>query len=109
MCAVLAAIGGLLAAAYSLRVARLIWVGDAPATPAPGQSSEENTPLAPDSTPHVPLTRPSGDAAVDVETRGVERVVLLVLALGVIGLGLLPWLAIDIARPAVQLVLGGAP
>jgi hypothetical protein len=32
-----------------------------------------------------------------------------VLALGVIGLGLLPWLAIDIARPAVQLVLGGAP
>ncbi|MBK8730710.1 MAG: NADH-quinone oxidoreductase subunit M [Tetrasphaera sp.] len=109
VCAVLAAIGGLLAAAYSLRVARLIWVGDEPDHPRPGQSSEENTPLAPDSTPHVLLTRPSGDAPVDVETRGVERVVLLVLALGVIGLGLLPWLAIDIARPAVQLVLGGAP
>ena len=76
VCAVLAAIGGLLAAAYSpARRARLS--GSATRLPPrPGQSSEENTPLALTPTPHVLLTRPSGDAAVDVETRGVERVVL---------------------------------
>ncbi len=79
-CAVIAAIGAALAAAYCLRVASRVWVGDA-----------------------VPDLRD----VVDVETRGSERLVLGMLALLVVALGVAPGLLLDPMAPAVVALLGG--
>ena len=45
----------------------------------------------------------------DVETRGMERVVLVILSIAVVGLGLAPWFAMDLMRPAIALIVGGHP
>lgn len=79
-CAVLAALGAVLAAGYCLRVADRVWVGD-------------------------PI--PEGADVVDVETRGAERSVLTVLAVAVVALGLVPGVVFDITAPAVRALLGG--
>lgn len=78
--AVIAAMGAALAAAYGLRVASRVWVGDA-----------------------VPDLRD----VTDVETRGPERLVLAILALLVIVLGVAPGLLLDSMAPAVIALLGG--
>ncbi|MBP6995960.1 MAG: NADH-quinone oxidoreductase subunit M [Phycicoccus sp.] len=79
-CAVIGAIGAALAAAYCLRVASRVWVGDA-----------------------VPDLRD----VVDVETRGSERLVLGILALLVLALGVAPGLLLEPMAPAVAALLGG--
>ncbi len=94
--AVLAAIGTAVAAAYLLRVLRLVWQG--PATAAPRAAGA------------VPPPATMGDAtAHELSVTGP-----LVLATGV--LGLLPWLLLDVTGPAVRSLLavaasafGGAP
>lgn len=78
-CAVVAAVGAALASAYALRVARTVWVGDA---------------LGPD----VPATR---------DTRGVEAVVLGILAVGVVVLGVLPGPLLAVTAEAVAAIGGG--
>ena len=79
VCAVLAALGAVLAAAYTLRVARLLWVGEA-ATPAdpPGPS----------------------------ETAGPERAVLTVLAIAIVAIGLVPQLVWSVTLADVTAVMG---
>jgi NADH-quinone oxidoreductase subunit M len=97
--AVLAAIGTAVAAAYLLRMLRLVWHGPLPtsaAGPAPADALPEIPP---------PVTR--GDAtAHEVSVTGP-----LVLAVAV--LGVLPWLLLDVTGPAVRALLGaltgGAP
>lgn len=74
-CAALAALGAVLAAAYALRVARLLWVGEASAPVAP---------------------------VADAETRGAERLVLVVLVAAIVAIGIAPHLvwsvtAVDVA------------
>jgi NADH-quinone oxidoreductase subunit M len=76
---VLAAIGAPLAAAYALRVARLVWVGDA----------VDDT--ASDSTP---------------DARGPEFLVLAVLGVLVVGLGILPHAVLEVTGDAVASLLG---
>ncbi|MGL4743034.1 MAG: complex I subunit 4 family protein [Dermatophilaceae bacterium] len=71
-CAVVAAVGAALAAAYALRVARLVWVGD---EPGPG-------------------------AAPTPDARGVEWVVLAVLAAAVVALGVLPMMLLSVTAAA---------
>ena len=78
-CGVLAAVGAALAAAYALRVARVVWVGDRP----------------------DPATSPTPD------TRGVERAVLGVLATAAVVLGVLPMTVLSVTADAVAR-LGGA-
>ena len=81
--AVVAAIGAALAAAYILRVARIVWVGDA----VP---------------PAVAATDPTPD------TTGAERVVLFVLAAAVLVLGVAPGLILSVTAGAVS-ILGAQP
>ncbi len=78
-CAVVAAVGAALAAAYGLRVARLIWVGDE-------------------------VTDPEGAAE---ETRGAERTVFTVLAVAIVTLGVLPGLLLSVTDSAVSFLVGG--
>lgn len=80
VCAAVAALGAALAAAYTLRVARLLWVGegDEPATPA---------------------------ADVRTETRGGERVVLAVLVVAVVAIGLVPHLIWSVTADDVRVVM----
>ncbi|MFN2320691.1 MAG: NuoM family protein [Dermatophilaceae bacterium] len=75
----LAALGAVLAAAYSLRVARLLWVGEA----------------------EVPA-EPTGAS----ETAGAERLVLAVLAVAIVVLGLVPHLVWSITLADVTAVMG---
>lgn len=79
VCAVLAAIGAVLAAAYTLRVARLLWVGEAPAPADPPGPSE---------------------------TVGAERAVLAVLAVAVVAIGLVPHLVWSVTLTDVTAVMG---
>lgn len=79
-CAVVAALGAALAAAYALRVARTVWVGD----------------------------RPDPDVAPTPDTVGVERAVITVLGVGVVVLGVLPMTVLTVTATAVA-SLGGAP
>ncbi len=72
-CAVVAAAGAALAAAYALRVARLVWVGD----------------------------RPDPDLSPTADTVGVERVVLGVLATTVVVLGVAPMTVLSVTADAV--------
>ncbi len=81
VCAVVAAVGAALAAAYALRVARLVWIGD---RPAPG--AESDTP----------------------DTQGVEAGVLGVLATAVVLLGVLPGPLLAVTA-AASAAIGGAP
>ncbi|EAQ00258.1 putative NADH dehydrogenase I chain M [Janibacter sp. HTCC2649] len=79
-CAVIAAVGAALAAAYSLRVARIVWVGDEVAADAPDR--------APDA-------------------RGVELGVISALAVGVVALGVAPHLVFSVTSDAVTTLIGG--
>lgn len=76
--AALAALGAVLAAAYALRVARLLWVGEAE-TPA----------------------EPVGPS----ETAGAERVVLAVLVVAIVALGLVPHLVWSVTLADVTAVM----
>lgn len=76
---VVAALGAVLAAAYSLRVARLLWVGEAEAPAEPAGASE---------------------------TAGPERLVLAVLAVAVVVLGLVPHLVWTVTLSDVTAVMG---
>jgi NADH-quinone oxidoreductase subunit M len=78
-CAVAAALGAVLAAAYSLRVARLLWVGEA------------DTPVEP---------------PAPTETGGAERAVLGVLVTAVVALGLAPHLVWAVTLADVTTVAG---
>jgi NADH-quinone oxidoreductase subunit M len=77
--AVAAALGAAVAAAYQLRVARSVWVGDE-------------------------VTDSSGSAE---ETRGAERAVFTVLAVAVVTLGVLPGLLLSVTDGTVTFLLGG--
>lgn len=79
-CAVIAAVGAALAAAYSLRVARIVWVGDPVADDAP-------------------------DRATDA--RGVELGVIAVLAVAVVAIGVVPHLVFSVTADAVTTLIGG--
>ncbi|WP_245861971.1 complex I subunit 4 family protein [Phycicoccus duodecadis] len=78
-CAVVAAVGAALAAAYALRVAGLVWAGD----------------------------RPDPEAPRTPDTTGVERWVIAVLAAAVVALGILPMLLLSTTADAVARI-GGA-
>ena len=91
--AVLATLGTAVAAAYLLRVLRLIWHGEAVGHPGRSEPADR-------------LTGPTvGDAT------GHEVAVTAPLVVAVAVLGLLPWLLLDVTGPAVRLLLaaGGAP
>ena len=79
-CAVIAAMGAALSAAYALRVARAVWVGDRP----------------------EPGTRASPDV------RGAERWVLGTLALVVVALGVAPGPLLGVTSGAVARIVGGS-
>jgi len=79
-CAVVAAVGAALAAAYALRVARVVWVGD----------------------------RPEPGSVVTPDTVGVERVVLAVLAVAVVTLGVAPGPLLALTAGAVARIGGGS-
>ncbi|MBR7743243.1 NADH-quinone oxidoreductase subunit M [Phycicoccus sp. BSK3Z-2] len=78
-CAVVAALGAALAAAYCLRVAGIVWAGD----------------------------RPDRDAPRTPDTHGVEQVLLGVLSLGVVVLGVAPMLLLSTTADAVARIGGG--
>ena len=79
-CAVVAAVGAALAAAYALRVARVVWVGD----------------------------RPDRAAERTRDTRGVEAGVLAVLAAAILLLGVVPGPLLAMTSAAVA-AIGAAP
>lgn len=79
-CAVLAAVGAALAAAYALRVARIVWVGD------------EVTPDAADRAP---------------DTRGVELAVMTTLAVAVVVIGVAPFVVLEVTADTVASLVGG--
>ena len=81
-CAVVAAIGAALAAAYALRVARMVWVGDRPDPEA---------------------------AAATPDTRGVELGVLGVLGALVVVLGVVPGPLLSVTADAAALIAGVGP
>jgi NADH-quinone oxidoreductase subunit M len=87
--AAVAAVGTAVAAAYLLRVLRLVWHGPVPGA-RPGEAARE-----------VPPPHTMGDAtAHELAVTGP-----LVLAVGV--LGVLPWVLLDVTGPAVRSLLGG--
>jgi NADH-quinone oxidoreductase subunit M len=97
--AVLAAVGTAVAAAYLLRVLRLIWHGPLPSEAGAGAGSRP----ADAGLPGVPPPVAIGDAtAHEVGVAGP-----LVVAVAV--LGVLPWLLLDITGPAVRALLGALP
>lgn len=79
VCAVLAALGAVLAAAYALRVAGIVWIGDRP----------------------DPETRRTPD------TTGPERWVLTSLGTAVVALGVAPMLLLSTTADAVARIGGG--
>jgi NADH-quinone oxidoreductase subunit M len=90
--AVLAAVGTAVAAAYLLRVLRLIWHGPLPTPRVDARSI--------DGLPGVPPPVTMGDATLhEVAVTGP-----LVVAVGV--LGVLPWLLLNVTGPAVRALLG---
>jgi NADH-quinone oxidoreductase subunit M len=96
--AVLAAVGTAVAAAYLLRVLRLVWHGPLPATTAAAGSRPADAAL-----PAIPPPVTMGDAtAHEVGVTGP-----LVVAVAV--LGVLPWLLLDVTGPAVRTLLGVLP
>ena len=79
-CVFVAAMGAALASAYSLRVARIVWVGDAVAPDAP-------------------------DRAVDA--RGVELAVISTLVLAVVAIGVSPQIVLSVTADAASTLIGG--
>jgi NADH-quinone oxidoreductase subunit M len=105
--AVLAAVGTAVAAAYLLRVLRLVWHGPLPSTAAARTGAAAGSRPADAALPVIPPPVTMGDAtAHEVSVTGP-----LVVAVGV--LGVLPWLLLDVTGPAVRALLGalggGAP
>lgn len=86
VCAALAAVGAVLAAAYALRVARLLWVGEGEA-------------------PVDPATLSAAGDEVVTETRGAERLVLAVLVVAVVAIGLVPHLIWSVTADDVRVVM----
>ena len=86
VCVVLGAAGLALAAAYSLRVARIVWAGEGERTPA--------------------STQAQGPAAVG-DARGGRWGVVLVLTVAVVVLGVLPQLLLGISGPDASSLLTG--
>ena len=84
--AVLAAVGTAVAAAYLLRMLRLIWHGPAPAR---RRGAVPPPVTAGDATPH-------------------ELAVTAPLVVAVAVLGVLPWLLLNVTGPAVRALLGGS-
>jgi NADH-quinone oxidoreductase subunit M len=80
VCAVVAAVGAALSAAYALRVARIVWVGDRP------DRSADRTP----------------------DTVGIEAGVMAVLALAIVLLGVVPGPLLAMTSAAVA-AIGTAP
>jgi NADH-quinone oxidoreductase subunit M len=91
--AVLAAIGTVVAAAYLLRMLRLLWHG--PVSPTPGPTPGRIAALT--GGPFV------GDAT------GHEVSVTVPLVVATVALGLLPAILLDVTGPAVRVLLGGVP
>ncbi|KGN38262.1 complex I subunit 4 family protein [Knoellia subterranea] len=81
-CAVIAAVGAALAAAYSLRVARIVWVGDEVSADAPHRAAD---------------------------TRGLELAVVAVLGAAVVAIGVAPVIVWSVTADAVSALVGGAP
>jgi NADH-quinone oxidoreductase subunit M len=99
--AVLAAVGTAVAAAYLLRVLRLVWHGPLPSRPATGAAAGSHPADA--ALPAIPPPVTMGDAtAHEVGVTGP-----LVVAVAV--LGVLPWLLLDVTGPAVRALLGALP
>ena len=91
--AVAAAVGTVIAAAYLLRVLRLIWHGarvDVPAT--------ADVPTTAD-VPATAVAPASGDATTH------ELLVASPLVILTVALGIMPWLLLDLTGPAVRLLL----
>lgn len=98
-CATIAAVGAALAAAYSLRVARLVWLGEGhvdfpDAPPADGESAaeEERTSILPTTTKGEELTR-------------AELLPGAVLAAAVLILGVAPGLVLAVTDPSLAAVV----
>ncbi|WP_427384754.1 complex I subunit 4 family protein [Janibacter sp. G56] len=88
-CAAIAAVGAALAAAYSLRVLREIWVGDAVKADV-----------------HAP-TGPAGlSGRMTPDLAGVELAVCGVLALAVVVLGVAPWLVTNPMAQTISTIVG---
>jgi len=108
VCVVLGAVGLALAAAYSLRVARLVWSGEANGeaggTPVP--SVVAGAPRA--ATPSgAPAEGVAGDGGAVADARGARWVVVLTLAVAVVVLGVLPQLLLGVSGPdALRLITG---
>ena len=83
VCAAVAALGAVLAAAYALRVARLLWVGEA----------------------ETPVDPVCVDETVLTETRGSERLVLVVLVVVIVAIGLMPHLVWSVTAEDLRAVL----
>jgi NADH-quinone oxidoreductase subunit M len=115
ICVVLGAAGLALAAAYSLRVARLVWSGEAggaaavgAATPVTGTLLATGVTGAMEAGPG-PEIAPEAGGVVDV--RGARWAVMLTLAVAVVVLGVLPQLLLGLSgADAVRLITGvGVP
>ena len=97
VCAAVAAVGAALAAAYALRVARLVWLGEGhtpvPDVPEEGPGSDDgHTAVLPSATQREELAR-------------VELFPGAVLALAVLALGVLPGLVLAVTDPALTAVV----
>ncbi|MDT0214204.1 NADH-quinone oxidoreductase subunit M [Rothia sp. ARF10] len=83
-CAVIAAVGAALAAAYSLRVARIVWVGERVADDSRGAA-----------------------VAQTPDARSVELGVMAVLGTAVVVIGVAPWVVFSVTADAVTALVGG--
>ena len=128
VCVVLGAAGLALAAAYSLRVARLVWSGEGSGAVAVAGAGTAGGTAASGTTAGTAGTATAGSAAAGsaaaggaaspatasgdtggavVDTRGARWAVVLTLAVTVIVLGVLPQLLLGISGPdAVRLISG---
>ncbi len=91
-CAVLGAVGIALAAAYALRVARIVWAGEVPDDPAGPVTTEPTEPVG------------AGDVT---DVTGARWGVLLALVVAVVVLGLLPHLLLGVSDLDAAALLTG--
>ncbi|AKU17876.1 complex I subunit 4 family protein [Luteipulveratus mongoliensis] len=99
--AAVAALGTVLAAAYALRVLRVVWAEGSPAEfapPEPAEESEDESAEEPTTDPRLPIVVP--------DARGIEWLVVGVLVLGTVGLGVLPTILLRTTEPDVLQLLG---
>ena len=89
-CAVIAAVGAALAAAYSLRVARIVWVGDA----VPDVGTDEPADEVAAAAPRTP------------DARSVELAVMGVLGVAVVAIGVAPFIVFSVTADAVTSLVG---